>query len=418
MKLLHTSDWHLGHYLHGHDRRREHAAFLKWLRETCVAQAVDALIVAGDIFDAANPPASAQAMYYQFLADLRAACPRLDIVIVGGNHDSALRLDAPLPLLDALRVHVIGGLPRTQGRVLDLNRLCVPLTDHAGDIQAWCAALPYLRPAELPRASEADTDPLIEGTRAVYAQVLDCLREQREPHQALLATGHCYLAGTLLSELSERKVQRGNQHALPVDLFPPDLAYVALGHLHRPQKVGTNAHIRYSGSPIPLSMAEKDYPHQVVLVHLEGAAMASYEALRVPRTVDLIRIPNGDQAQPWPEILPQLQALEKRDDALELDELPFLEVQVLLDKPEPGLRHKVAEVLAQKAVRLVKLSTQYSGKQMGLADSLPKEELQNLDPEDVFARKYQSRFAVETTPERFRLAFSELLESVQEEHSA
>lgn len=411
MKLLHTSDWHLGHYLHGHDRDHEHAAFLAWLRQTCREQAIDALIVAGDIFDAANPPARAQAMYYEFLSELHRDCPNLDMVIVGGNHDSALRLDAPLPLLQGLNIHMVGGLPRTQGRQVNWDRLCVPLTNAAGEIGAWCAALPYLRPAELPQSLVRE-DALIEGTRQIYAEVLDHLRTKASPAQALIATGHCYVAGTLLSELSERKVQRGNQQALPADIFPEDLTYVALGHLHRPQQAA-KPHIRYSGSPIPLSMAEQAYQHQVVIVHLEKGELRDWEPLLVPRTVDLLRLPGPDQAKPWDAVKPLLEALDDKTEASVLKNLPFLEVQILLDKPEPGLRHKVAEVLAQKAVRLVKLTTQYKGNPGGLADAIPDVALQDLQPEEVFERKYQSTYDTEETPEVYRLAFFELLEQLQ-----
>src|SRR5690606_38813120 len=105
--------------------------------------------------------------------------------------------------------------------------------------------------------------------------------------------GHCYMTGTRLSELSERRILGGNQHALPVDLFPDDVAYVALGHLHLAQRVGAD-HVRYAGSPIPLSFGERHYPHQVLLVDLRGERVAGIEPLRVPRSVDLLRVPEGD----------------------------------------------------------------------------------------------------------------------------
>ncbi|MFP2913001.1 exonuclease subunit SbcD, partial [Pyxidicoccus sp. 3LFB2] len=149
MRLLHTSDWHLGHTLYDVSREAEHAAFLDWLLETLEAQAVDALLVAGDIFDTANPSADAQAAWYHFVARARRRMPRLDVVVIGGNHDSAARLDAPDPLFAALGVRVVGGLPRTRGE-LELERLLVPLHDAKGRVGAWVAAVPYLRPADLP----------------------------------------------------------------------------------------------------------------------------------------------------------------------------------------------------------------------------------------------------------------------------
>ena len=137
LTFLHTSDWHLGHNVLHHSRDEEHRAFLGWLQETIRSEAPDALIVAGDLFDGANPPASAQAILFTFLAELRGAFPTLDIVLIGGNHDSAARLDAPSDLLTALRVHMVGGLRRYDteaDKVLDMDRLLVPLHDQDGMI--------------------------------------------------------------------------------------------------------------------------------------------------------------------------------------------------------------------------------------------------------------------------------------------
>jgi len=413
LRLLHTSDWHLGHYLHGHERAFEHDLFLAWLIEICRDRAIDALIVAGDIFDSANPPASAQAMYYGFLAKLRAQCPQIDVVIVGGNHDSAMRLDAPLPLLAAMKVNVLGGVAKCPDRGLDLARLCVPLTDEAGETKAWCVAMPYLRPSDLPRLKDCE-DPLIEGVRAIYDEALQYARTLAGEDQAILATGHCYMAHTQLSELSERKVLRGNQHALPLDLFPDDLAYVALGHLHRPQQVGRRKAVRYSGSPLPLSLAEQHYPHQVVVVTLEGPQMADAEAIRVPRSVSILRLPEPPQT--LEKVIQRLGELPNRDADQDPRRFPFLEVHVLLEKPQPGLRQKIIEALEDKAVRLAKITTHYTGSGKALAESEPEVTLQDLQPEVVFARKYQAEFENEPSP-AMTSAFFELLENVQNRSS-
>src|SRR5690554_5898916 len=128
LRLLHTADWHLGHSLHGHDRSYEHRCFLSWLTSTIVGEEIDAFIIAGDVFDAANPPTSALAMYYEFLADVGRRRPGLDVVVIGGNHDSAARLHAPEPLLSALGVSVVGGLS-CLGAQLDSEQLIIPLHD-------------------------------------------------------------------------------------------------------------------------------------------------------------------------------------------------------------------------------------------------------------------------------------------------
>lgn len=409
MRILHTADWHLGHSFHDQPRDDEHRAFLDWLLATLIEREVDALIVAGDVFDHANPSAQAEALFYGFLARLAGQLPRLDVVIVAGNHDSAARLAAPHPLLAGLGIHVVGavGNPLTES---DLDRLLVPLKRRDGEIAAWCAAVPFLRPMDLPRVEADDAiDPLIEGVRRIYAQVLDAARVRRQPWQALVATGHCYMVGGALSELSERRVLGGNQHALPVDLFPDDLAYVALGHLHRAQRVGGRDHVRYSGSPIPLAFSEVDYPHQVVLV--EPGEPALIETLRVPRHVELLRV-GHDGRLGLAEVGAALDALAL-DAALPESRWPYLEVTVRLDAPEPSLHRILGDRLAGRAVRLVSIRARYPGKGEALADDAALPALGELQPEMVFARRYRSQFDSEP-PEPLSAAFHELLGTLAE----
>ena len=414
LRLLHTSDWHLGHQLHGLPRTDEHAAFLSWLLDTLEARAIDALIVAGDIFETANPPASAQQAWFWFLGRARRRMPDLDIVVIGGNHDSAARLDAPHPVLAALDIAVVGGLPRTEDGEADASRLVVPLRDAAGTVAAWVAAVPFLRPADLPRVADGG-DPLVDGVRALYAQALALARERQQPGQALVAMGHCYMVGTALSELSERRVLGGNQHALPVDLFPTDLAYVALGHLHKAQRVGGREGVRYCGSPIPLSMSEADYLHQVLLVTLEGEALDAVEVVRVPRTVDLLRLPTGGPA-PLADVLGALQALPARPDDAPPDALPFLEVSVQLEQARAGVRREVEAALADRAARLVLLRVTYTGDGGALADHHGGASLHELRPEDVFERRWRQQYSADP-PLAVLASFSELVDAARQEEA-
>lgn len=410
MRLLHTSDWHLGHTLHDVPRDFEHEAFLGWLLETIGEQRVDALLVAGDIFDTANPSARAQAQYYRFLTEARRRYPALQVVVIGGNHDSADRLDAPTPLLDQLGIHVVGGLPRKADRQLDLDRLLVPLRGADGEVQAWVAAVPFLRPADLPPIPDTE-DPLVEGVRAVYREVFEGARRRRTPGQAILGMGHLYMTGTALSELSERRILGGNQHALPHDLFPEDVAYVALGHLHRPQAVG-RSEVRYSGSPIPLSLAEIDYPHQVCLVELEGEELRSVEALRVPRSVEMLRIPRSGALGK----AEALEALGKLPSAAGKDpeRRPFLELRVSLERPDPALRHEVERALEGKYARLVRLKVELGGDGRALADRVAKKMLDEIAPEVVFKNRWRQSYVGEPPPELLE-AFRALVAEVQEE---
>ncbi|MEZ4335531.1 MAG: exonuclease SbcCD subunit D C-terminal domain-containing protein [Sandaracinaceae bacterium] len=387
LTLCHTSDWHLGHTLHGHARDEEHAAFLAWLIDLLEREAVDGLIVAGDVFDSANPPASAQAMLYGFLADVRRRCPALDVVITAGNHDSPGRLGAADPVLRAIGVRVIGTVR---------EELVVPVHDAHG-VAAWVAAVPFLRPSDLPRdvVLEGDADdPLIEGVRRVYAEALDEARARRAPTQALIAMGHCHMVDATPSELSERKILGGPQHALPADLFGDDVEYVALGHLHLAQDV--TERVVYSGSPIPLSLPEESYPHQVRLVGFEDGRLVRQVAHRIPRLVEVHRVPAGGPAA-LEQVLEALRALEVDPEAIGARR-PFVEVRVRLDAPVPDLRAQVEEALEGKPVRLVKIGVEYVGVAGALADEAPRRQLGDLTVEEVFRRAYGRRFEDEPSP--------------------
>lgn len=414
MRLLHTSDWHLGQEFHGFAREHEHQAFLAWLADTLVEQRVDALVVAGDVYDSQNPPIAAQKQLYHFIADVRRRLPKLDIVLVGGNHDSAGRLEAPGPLLEPLGVRVVGCLPRGPDGTLDAERLAVPLHDGAGKVAAWCAAVPFLRLSDLPPPEDDDTDPLIRGVRRVYADALALVRARMEAGQALVVTGHCYMTGGELSELSERRILGGNQHALPADIFPADVAYVALGHLHKAQRVGGRDGVRYSGSPLPLSVTERDYRHQVLLVELDGTAPAVITALPVPRAVEVLRVPARGAATPE-DVLAQLRALAAPDDGPR-HLWPYLHVAVSCAGPVPGLRRDVEEAIAGKGLRLAKIDRVDDRPAAALAPETPPD-LESLHPEEVFAQVWRAAHDGEP-PAEYLDAFRQLLEGLESDEAA
>ena len=405
-RLLHTSDWHLGHTLHDVARVYEFECFFTWLLDTLEAERIDALVIAGDIFDVANPSAAAQQLWYRFLSRARQRFPQLDIVAIAGNHDSASRLEAPRALLEELNIQVIGWLPREESGALDLHRLLVSLHDDSGDIAAWCAAVPFLRPADLPRQQDSK-DPLIDGVRQVYGEVLQAAAARCAPNQALIATGHCYMTASKISDLSERKILGGNEHALPADIFPSEVSYVALGHLHLAQEVAEQRHIRYCGSPIPLSMSEIDYPHQVCVATFEGQELVALETPLVPRSIDLLRIPATGPKEKQ-EVLAELRNLPDYDDEAGTP-APFLEVRIRLEKPESGLRSEVAQALEGKNVRFVKLSLETTGTGGTLRDVVAHQRPEDLKPEEVFRSLYQSKHQGEP-PTDVMDCFYEILE--------
>ena len=410
LRIIHTADWHLGHSLQGVSRDYEHRCFLDWLLETLQARRADALLIAGDIFDSANPPASAQAMLYRFIVAAQRRLPRLRVVVIAGNHDSAARLEAPSPILDALDCHVVGSPRRLPDGGLDAEPLIAPLHDSTGRVAAWCAAVPFLRPSDL-RADAAEAqDPLVAGVATLYAEVIAALQARRGPDQAIVAMGHCYMVGSRVSELSERKILGGNQHALPAGLFPDQVAYVALGHLHLAQAVGGRGQIRYSGSPIPLSLDERAYPHQVVQVDLQGDAPAAIESVRVPRFVEIHRFP--ERGSESVEVVEAALAAFPLDPDLPPERHPYLEVVVRLERPDPGLRARIDAVLEGRPARLLKLTSEYPGRVCGLAAVAPGQRLDELAPDGVFRERYSQQHGGEPS-EALMAAFHELLEQVQ-----
>lgn len=408
LRLIHTADWHLGHTLHGVSRQLEHQQFLNWLLAELLDKQADALIVAGDIFDSANPSAAAQAQLYEFLVKAKNQQPELNIILVGGNHDSATRLDAPSSILNALGIHVVGGLQRDNQQGIDWQRLIVPLTNAAGEVKAWCGAMPFLRNADLP-SSEAD-DALVAGVKTLYDELFSLMQQQAKNGESLIMTGHCYMVNGNVSELSERKILGGNQHALPVELFPKAIDYVALGHLHLAQKVGANQHIRYSGSPIPLSFDESHYVHSVLQVDVQAGQEAAITKLKVPRHIELLRLPNSKDFATLSDVLAQLESLELN--AVHESQHPFVELRIKLDKPEPSLRQQIEEVIARLPVRLLKITTAYTGSDGSLADLQIEQRLEELQPLDVFQRCYANKYDTDA-PDDITSLFNELVEGIQ-----
>jgi exonuclease SbcD len=410
MRLLHTSDWHLGQSLHNFERHYEHQRFLDWLLGTIVAEQADALLIAGDIFDNANPSSASQKQLYRFLQRAKERVPHLNLVVIGGNHDSPGRLEAPGPLLEAHGTRVIGAVQRDADGALDIEALVLPLTGADGAVQAWCLAVPFLRPGDVPRvAVEAGADnvadPYLAGIALLYRQALALALEKRQPGQAILAMGHCHMIDGQMSADSERRIVIGGTEMLPAGIFDPSIAYAALGHLHLAQAVGKQNHIRYCGSPIPLSFAEVGYQHQILRIDLDGDAVREIAPIAIPRAVQLLRVP----AKPAPiaQVLEELAALDVADTPVE--QQPFLEVRVRLDAPEPGLRARIEAALDGKPVRLAKIETSSAARGSAVdAEVMTLDRLEQLKPDDIFRQLYQQRFGNEAPPDQLS-AFAELM---------
>ena len=266
LKILHTSDWHLGRSLYGQNRHAEFAAFLDWLMQTLQQERVDVLMIAGDVFDTITPNHAAQELYYRFLAQVSAYCLCRHIIIIGGNHDSASFLNAPKALLFALNVHVIGAATQP------IDKEVLVLKNSQGEAAAIVCAVPYLRDRDVRVSVDGESSQdkslaLVNGIKAHYRQTLDLAQQKQQALGSdvpIIAMGHLFSQGGMtLDADGMRELYVGSLAHIGADCFD-GFDYVALGHLHVPQAVGGQAHIRYCGSPIPMGFGEAKQQKQVL----------------------------------------------------------------------------------------------------------------------------------------------------------
>lgn len=386
MRILHTADWHLGQTLAGYGREHEHRAVLAALREVVVAREVDAIVVAGDVFDSQNPSGEAQRMLYEELLALTRARSGLQIVLTAGNHDAAGRLEAPAALLHGIGVRVVGSV-RRPGGVLDASRHLVHLLDPRGGVGVDVLAVSYPTAACLTLRTldgEGAGSPIVAATRELYRELMEGVRALLSG-APLLVTGHLHVAGGIESEGAERRILVGGQHAVPPDVFPAEAAYVALGHLHRRQWVGREA-VRYAGSLIPMSAAEIGYGHGVTLVHVQDGGL-TIEEIDLPRPVPFLRLPEAGE-MPVSEVAERLAALALSSEVLP-EQRPFLQIVLSRAKLPAGFRAEVDRIAAEFPVRLVDVRVPPPpGEARQAASDDPVARLADLAPEDLFRQAF------------------------------
>ena len=261
MKILHTSDWHLGHRLLDQSQLEEQSLFLEWLPDYIEANSIDVLLISGDIFDVGVPSANAQKLYYDFLIRLHHSCCR-EVIITGGNHDAPSTLNAPKELLNALSIRVVG-------------KATEPISDEIFKLtldneELIVAAIPYLRDQDIRRAVAAETaDEIVNRYKTAlishFDEAAESCERMKSANTTVIGMGHLFAVGGRTSE-SEQSIYVGNLGDIGAEDFPTVFDYVALGHLHRAQRVGGREHIRYSGSPYVLSFSETNQEKKIILI--------------------------------------------------------------------------------------------------------------------------------------------------------
>lgn len=379
MKLLHTADWHLGRTLFGRRRYEEFEAFLDWLGDTIDREAIDALLIAGDVFDTTTPSNRAQALYYRFLCRVAASHCR-HVVVIGGNHDSPTFLDAPRELLQALDVHVVG-----QARENPAEEVIV-LRDAEGQPELIVCAVPYLRDRDVRHAEAGESlvdkeRKLLDGIRQHYAAVTHAAqthRDRLEMPVPIVGMGHLFTAGAqTMDGDGVRDLYVGSLAHVGASLFPDCLDYVALGHLHVPQIVAGRQTLRYSGSPIAMGFGEANQRKSVCVVHwdtLGQTAPTEVQCLEVPVFQRLARL-RGD----WTQIEQGLRDWLARDEPCWL-EIVYDGQEVIAD-----LRERITVLTEGSALEVLRIRNQRL-----IARAIERmhtgEHLHELDVQEVFER--------------------------------
>lgn len=388
IRILHTADWHLGQTFFGYDRTEEQEHFLSWLSSRLKENEIDVLIIAGDVFDVSNPSAASQRMFYHFLHKVTEENPSLQVVAVAGNHDSAARLEAPLPLLQKMRTEIKGIVPKVDGEI-DYDSLLVELKNRNGETEAICMAVPFLRQGDYP-AVETEGNPYAEGVKELYSRLLERALAKKKKEMAVVAIGHLQATGSEIADrdYSERTIIGGLECVSPA-AFSGEISYTALGHIHKSQRVSGRENIRYAGSPLAMSFAEKNYHHGVVVVTIDGKKPADIRKLEYSPLCKLMSLPRTGTAASPDDILEELKNMQLPEES----NMPYLEIKVLLTEPEPMLRQQIEEALADKPVRLARIVSVYRQAE----ENIPEETvlaggLQEMTPVQIVKAIYENTY--------------------------
>lgn len=400
MKILHTADWHIGKKLHNYQLAEDFNRFINWLITCIQEEEIEVLLVSGDVFDLANPSSAARNQYYESLVALKKHVSH--IILTGGNHDSPAMLNAPKEMLKALNLDVIGGLPD------QIEEALIPLKNKDGATEAVVAALPFLRNPDLKttkvlRNYEERLKALREGIAHIFGEAAKICQE-KYPDVPAIAMGHLFAAGVETSE-SERDIQIGNQAAVSSSAFGNYFKYVALGHIHKPQKVSAKQPVYYSGSPLPLSFSERADHKRVLLLDTDKSWTP--KSIPVPSFRKLIKI-SGDLAT----IQNRLKELPEHQESPHLIELELKEQDYQINKIN-ALEDLVAE-FDQSGYKIVKHRIQFEHalRQTGAIFD-EQVELQELQPGEVFLELLKQQDFQKTELEDIKSAFYELLEEVE-----
>lgn len=397
MKILHTSDWHIGKQLHQYDLSEDLELFFDWLIDYIRKKDIDVLLVSGDIFDQANPSQAAFRQYYNLL---RRLIPLdVKVIITGGNHDSAAALNAPSELLKSFDISVIGGATEHEELFIEINQ------KHQNVV---VAAVPFLRDRDIRKSAAGENyrtkiEQIKEGLRNYFAEI-NTHYLQNHSNTFFIVMGHLFVQGSQLSD-SERDIQIGNQAGVEVEMFGNIPHYVALGHIHKPQTVSKSQNIYYCGSPIPLSFSEKEDCKQVNVISIENNQLKAIEIVPIPsfrklkyfegNLMEVKQEVTSYQAETPLESLAEIMVIEEQESL----GIHYEFENFINSNPNPGLHILKAQL---------RFKNQLKGSSAAFS---PTTDVANVTPIEMFEKRLEMEMNLENKEELIN-AFREILEEL------
>lgn len=413
MKLLHTSDWHLGQFFMGKSRQSEHQAFINWLVNQAIKLDVDAILIAGDVFDTGAPPSYARELYNQLIVELQKT--HTQVIILAGNHDSVSVLEESKQLLSHMNTQVIASTPK------QLSDAVISIKNKQEQTQALVCAIPYLRAQDLliSQAGQSAKQKEMAMQAAIkqhYQDVYDeALIKQAEIKKhtgntvPIIATGHLTAIGASSSE-SVRDIYVGNLKALAASAFP-DVDYIALGHIHRPQKVAGNDFIRYSGSPIALSFDEIDQKKQILLLEFSESGNKTLSEIEVP-TFQAMASLKGNLEFLAKEIPSICEAFLQTNSQQRL----WLEVVITNDDYLKDLQQRLDKICADLPIDILRIKRERATQNQSIKLK-HAETLDELSTTEVFLRRLKSESLDPEQEKQLLQLYKQVLTKVELEHS-
>lgn len=399
MKILHTSDWHIGKQLHKYDLAEDLSYFFNWLVNYIQNENIDVLLVSGDIFDQANPSQAAFKQYYDLLKQLiHIDCK---IILTGGNHDSASVLNAPKELLKAFDISVIGGATE------EASEMFVEFEKNGEKLVV--AAVPFLKDRDIRKSVAGETyatkiDQIKMGLQTYFSNINNHYNENH-PDYFFVLMAHLYVQGSQLSE-SERDIQIGNQAGIEPSIFEGIPGYVALGHIHKPQVISRTHNIHYCGSPIPLSFSEREDCKQINVITIQKNEIVSVEIVPIPKHRNLITFEGSLQ-----EVQDMLNAYSEQTTLKSLAEIIVNEDSESLETRQ--IFEEFIDSQPNKNIEIVKSRLNFKSKIRGATDAFAVgTDVADVTPMQMFEKKLELQSGMENT-EELKNAFREILEELK-----